>query len=160
MSASSALRRRAAQLARYATTSVVATGTSLLILTALVAGGVMRPAPANVVATLAGIVPSFEMNRRWVWGVTGRPSVRRQILPFVALSLTGLVLSTLAVGAAGAVAERAGWGRGETAVVSIVANLAAFGTVWIAQFVILDRRLFKQAVAGLDDADEVPALVR
>ena len=66
MTTAVAVRRRAAQLARYASTSVVATTTSLLVLTALVGSGALRPAPANVVATLAGIVPSFELNRRWV----------------------------------------------------------------------------------------------
>jgi len=143
MTSSAALRRRAAQLMRYATTSLVATATSLLILSALVASDTMRPAPANVIATLAGIVPSFEMNRRWVWGISGKPSIRRQILPFVALSFAGLLLSTLAVGIVGDVAEHAGWSPGATAVFSVVANLAAFGVVWIVQFVVLDRLLFK-----------------
>jgi putative flippase GtrA len=71
MTSSAAVRRRIAQLVRYATTSVVATTISLLVLTALVGSATMRPAPANVVATLAGVVPSFELNRRWVWDAGG-----------------------------------------------------------------------------------------
>lgn len=65
------------------------------------------------------------------------------MIPFVALSFAGLALSTLAVGAVGHVAAGAGWSPGTTAVAAVVANLAAFGTVWVAQFVILDRLLFK-----------------
>ena len=63
-------------------------------------------------------------------------------------SVGGLVLSTAAVAAAGAVAVGGGWSPGATAVAAIAANLAAFGTVWIAQFVVLDRVLFGRVHAG------------
>ena len=147
MTASARLRRRAAQLVRYAATSVVATTTSMSILTVLVASGTMRPAPANVVATAAGIVPSFELNRRWVWGVSGKPSFRRQIAPFVGLTLAGMILSTVVVGMVGDIAEHSGWSHGVTAMFAVVANLAAWGAVWIVQFIVLDRLLFKPVVA-------------
>ena len=136
-------RRRLAQLIRYGMVSAIATTTSLAILTGLVASDTMRPAPANVTATLVGMLPSFELNRRWVWGGQGRPSVRRQMVPFAVLSLIGLLLSTAAVGAAGRLAFDAGWSSDATAVVSAIANLGAFGVVWIAQFFILDRLLFR-----------------
>jgi putative flippase GtrA len=155
LTGSAALRRRVAQLVRYAATSVVATTASLLTLTALIASAAMRPAPANVVATLVGTVPSFELNRRWVWSVSGRPSLRRQVLPFLGLTFAGLALSTLAVGAAGGLAERADLGHGETALFAAAANLAAFGTVWVIQFVVLDRLLFKPVLAT--PVDQVPA---
>ena len=92
-----ALRRRAGQLVRYGAVSVIATGTSLVTLTALVGTRLLAPAAANIVATCVGMVPSFELNRRWVWRRTGRPSLTRQILPSVVLSLAGLFLSTAAV---------------------------------------------------------------
>jgi putative flippase GtrA len=137
------LRRRLAQLIRYGMVSAIATATSLAILTGLVASDTMRPAPANITATLVGMIPSFELNRRWVWGGVGRPSVRRQLVPFMVLSLIGLLLSTAAVGAAGRLAVDAGWSNEATAVASAIANLAAFGSVWVAQFFILDRVLFR-----------------
>jgi putative flippase GtrA len=138
----SPLRRRLGQLVRYGTVSAIATTTSLVILTGLVATAVVRPAPANVVATLAGMVPSFELNRRWVWGGRGRPSLRRQILPFAVLSLSGLVLSTAAVAVVGRYALAASWSAATTALAAALANVAAFGTVWVVQFFVLDRLLF------------------
>jgi putative flippase GtrA len=137
------LRRRLSQLIRYGMVSAIATTTSLAILTGLVATDTMRPAPANVTATLVGMIPSFELNRRWVWGGQGRPSVRRQMVPFAVLSLIGLLLSTAAVGAAGRLATDAGWSSDATAVAAALANLVAFGTVWVAQFFVLDRLLFR-----------------
>ena len=49
---------------------------------------------ANVVATAVGTVPSFELNRRWVWGKTGAGRCSPRSGPFAALSFAGLVLST------------------------------------------------------------------
>ena len=91
------------RLTRYSAVSFVATATSLVTLGVLV-GLVHLPATwSNIVATAVGTVPSFELNRRWVWRSTGRRSVFGQIMPFCALSFTGLVASTLAVGMTAAV---------------------------------------------------------
>ncbi|MCU1504659.1 MAG: hypothetical protein JWM12_4013 [Ilumatobacteraceae bacterium] len=157
MTNSPTLRRRIAQLIRYGTVSAISTTASLTVLTLLVASSTMRPAPANVAATIVGTIPSFELNRRWVWGGVGRPSVRRQVAPFLALTLIGLLLSTAAVGAAGRLATDAGWSSDATAFAAVIANLAAFGSVWIAQFFILDRLLFRPlpVVAPVTVPDQV-----
>ena len=87
-----------ARLVRYSAVSVVSTTTSLLTLGVLVGLAATPAVWANVVATAVGTVPSFELNRRWVWRAGGRRSVLRQVVPFCALSATGLVVSTVAVG--------------------------------------------------------------
>jgi putative flippase GtrA len=143
-----ALRSRAAQVVRYGSVSVIATTTSLVVLTLLVGTKLLAPAAANVVATCAGMVPSFELNRRWVWRATGRPSVRRQVAPFVVLSLAGLFLSTAAVALMASYAADAGWSHAATTVAVTFANLASFGVLWIAQFIILDQFLFRRAAGA------------
>jgi hypothetical protein len=61
------LRARLAKLLRYAAVSAISTATSLTVLGLLV-GLLNAPAGwANVAATAIGTVPSFELNRRWVW---------------------------------------------------------------------------------------------
>ena len=142
---SAAQRARALQLLRYGSVSVIATTTSLAVLVALVATDTVTPVVANVIATFVGMVPSFELNRRWVWRAPGRPSVRRQVVPFIVLSLTGLALSTAAVHVAAGLTD--GWSRTAATVAVVAANLGAFGLVWIAQFVILDRVLFRHRPA-------------
>jgi len=159
MMSSIVLRRRFAQLMRYAATSVVATMTSMLPLAALISSGAMRPVSANVIATLAGTFPSFELNRRWVWNQSGRPSFRRQVLPFVSLTFAGLALSTVLVAGITRVADRADLGHGELAVLAVMANLVGFGIVWVIQFIVLDRLLFKPAaVQPATPAANVPTL--
>jgi len=86
-----------AKLIRYAAVSAVSTVTALTLLGLLVG---LAGAPAgwsNAFATAAATVPSFELNRRWVWGARPGRSLLRQAGPFFALSLSGLALSTLTV---------------------------------------------------------------
>lgn len=134
---------RMGQWLRYGTVSLVATATSLTVLGVLVSTTTMPAGIANVIATSAGTVPSFELNRRWVWRRTGRRSLRAELAPFWILSFTGLALSTLTVSLAAAWADGAGLeGTARTALVEL-ANVVAWGSLWIAQFVILDRFLFR-----------------
>ena len=88
---------RMAQLLRYSAVSGISTVTSLTILGVLVGLFGVDAVLANVLATAVGTVPSFELNRRWVWFDQSQRSVLRQITPFCTLSFAGLVISTLTV---------------------------------------------------------------
>ncbi|HTT88727.1 MAG TPA: GtrA family protein [Acidimicrobiales bacterium] len=130
------------KLSRYAAVSLISTTVTLSLLGLLVYTKTLSPGWANVVATAAGTVPSFELNRRWVWAKTTRRSLVKEMLPFCALSFSGLGLSTLAVKLAAAWAAGAGFGPGVIALVSQAANLATFGSLWVLQYFLLDRVLF------------------
>ncbi len=134
-------RRRGAQLLRYSGASAVATTTSLTVLGLLVGVGHLPAVLANVVATAVGTVPSFELNRRWVWRRRGGAAGLRQVVPFCALSAAGLALSTVAVRVASAVTAGSGDGWHTLAVEG--ANAAAYGSLWVLQFFVLDRVLFR-----------------
>ncbi len=139
------------RLMKYSAVSVVATATSLVVLGILV-GLVDLPATwSNVIATAVGTVPSFELNRRWVWGATGRRSLLGQIVPFCALSGTGLVVSTVAVGMAAS--HTAGWSHWSHTVAVLTANIAAYGTLWLVQYQMLDRVLFRTGDRGRAQVD-------
>jgi len=131
------------KLLRYAAVSAIATALSLTILGVLVATGATTAGWANLIATGVGTVPSFELNRRWVWGKRGSRSIAAEIGPFCALSFAGLALSTIAVSGASRWASGDGLGVGARTLVAEVANVATFGTLWVGQFVILDRVLFR-----------------
>jgi len=134
---------RVRQLLRYSMVSVISTTVSLSVLGTLVATRALTPGWANVVATGAGIGPSFELNRRWVWHKEGRRSLAAEIGPFCVLSFVGLALSTLAVHVAAGWAADLGLGTNLRTAAVEAANLAAFGSVWVAQFVVLDRLVFR-----------------
>ena len=130
------------RLSRYAAVSAISTGVTLSLLGLLVYTRALSPGWANVVATAAGTVPSFELNRRWVWGKRTRRSLTKEVVPFCALSFSGLGLSTIAVKVAATWATGAGWGPGAVALVSQAANLMTFGSLWVVQYFLLDRVLF------------------
>lgn len=95
---------------------------------------------ANVTAVCAAAGPAYWVNRRWVWSRTDRHSVGREVLPFWAYNLAGLGLSTLLVSAV----EQ--WHPSAAAV--SLANIAAFGSLWVGKFVLLDRVLFARPGCG------------
>ncbi len=133
----------------------VSIGTTLLsavILVALTIGFGVPAGEANVVAVVCGIVPSYIGNRYWVWNLRGQHSVAREIAPFWALSLAGLALSTIAVARVDVATRQ--WSGALRSIALPVANLSAFGALWIVQFVVLDRFLFRPHPSPVGSAAE------
>jgi putative flippase GtrA len=135
--------RHPAQLLRYAAVSAISTSISLTILGSLVATNAVTAGWANVIATAVATVPSFELNRRWVWARQGRRSLHKEAGPYFALTFAGLGLSTLAVSVATGIVTAHHAGTATRTGVALAANLAGFGTVWVVQYVILDKVLFR-----------------
>jgi len=130
------------KLLRYAAVSAVTTTISQTILAVLVATRTTGAVTANVIATMVGTVPSFELNRRWVWNKHGRRSLGGEMLPFAVLSAAGLGLSSLAVAIASHFVEH--WSMTTRTLTIQLASVTAFGIVWLVQFVLLDKVLFKR----------------
>jgi putative flippase GtrA len=150
--ASQSRRTRLRRFIRYGSVSAISTTVSLVVLGVLV-GGLAFPAIwANVISTAVGTVPSFELNRRWVWAHNGQRSLLRQALPFGLLSFSGLILSTLAVHLASD-ATRHSTRFVHTATVEI-AVIGSYGVLWLLQFVLCDRILFRQPATARDRDDE------
>jgi putative flippase GtrA len=144
------------KLIRYAAVSAISTTVSLTILGTLVATGTTTAGWANVIATAAGTVPSFELNRRWVWNRRGPRSVMREAVPFCVLSFSGLGLSTVVVSLAAGWATAAGLGVVARTTAAEMANVATFGALWVLQYLILDRVLFaprREASAALSSME-------
>ena len=122
---------------------VVSSGLSVAAgqLTLAVCFGLLRwPAEAsNLVAFVAGGLVSYMLNRRWTWRRSGRSHVWREIAPFWAIAVAGLVASTLAVGFADDHAELVTASRTGQTVVVMAAALGAYGLLWIVKFIVLDR---------------------
>jgi putative flippase GtrA len=131
------------KLVRYAAVSVIATAVSLSILGILVASRTVSAGWANVIATGIGTIPSFELNRRWVWRKAGQRSLLAEVGPFSVLSFAGLALSTLAVSLAAHWASTHGFTNTGRTLVAEAANVSTFAALWLAQYAILDRVLFR-----------------
>ena len=137
-----------ARPARYAASSAAATIVTLGLLGLLVGSRALSAGPANVVATAAGTVLAFVLNRRWVWSRRGRVSVGREIVPFWLLAFGRLGASTAAVSLAGRVAADWRWGTGPTTLLTELASLTTFAVLWIVQYAVLDRFVFADRGTG------------
>jgi putative flippase GtrA len=127
------------KLLRYAAVSAVSVGITQTLLVALHVRLGWSPTTANVWAVSLAAAPSYLLNRRWVWRVTGDHSLTREVLPFWASAFAGLVLSTVIVGIAAQYSA--------SPLVANGANLSAFGSLWVLKFLWLDRLLFAPRLA-------------
>jgi putative flippase GtrA len=136
------------RVVRYGSVSAISTTISLVILGLLV-GVVGFPAIwANVIATGIATVPSFALNRRWVWAQHGQRSILRQAIPYALLSFAGLVISTFAVHLASHATVHSTRVLHTGAVE--MANVGSYGALWMVQFVLCDRVLFPHRVPTAD----------
>ncbi len=129
---------------RCLSVSVGTTVLSAVVLVTLAVGFGVPAGGASLLANGCGIPPSYLCNRRWVWRRTGRGDLAREVVPFWTLSLAALVVSTWFVAYVGKItAALPVAGR---AIALPGANIGVFATLWIAQFVILDRLIFRNRV--------------
>lgn len=142
------------RLARYFAASLIATGTSMVVLGALIAFRITSPAIAGVVATGAGAIPSFELKRAWVWNKRGPREMGREVSVFWAMSIAGLLVSSIAVAFATHRAEAAGLSTLARTLTAQIAYLAASGTLWLGQYVVLDKFLFGARPASVVVTDD------
>ena len=141
------VRARYEKQIRYSMVSVVAviTGQTTLILCSAVLD--MPPVWANVTSVMIGTIPSYLLNRAWVWGKRGSHHFWREVAPFWFIALLGLGFSTLLVHFASQ------WS--DATIVVMAANLTAFGILWVAKYLFLDAVLFKiEDIVDPEEEDE------
>ncbi len=144
------------KIVRYTTVSAISALTSLVILTIIY--GVLRlwsEVVSTLIANLLAGIPSYLLNRRWVWGKSGRSHLWREILPFWVMSVTGIGFALYTASLAQQFANTHHLHHLARTVLVVGANVAAFGILWLLKFLILNR-LFAQ-VADAEVGKEVDA---
>ena len=133
----------------YSLVSVISVAVSQVVL--IVCHGVLDISAevSNVIAVAAGTVPSYSLNRRWVWGKSTKSHLWKEVVPFWVLSFIGLVFSTVVV----AVVEN----YNDTTLAISAANLGAFGVLWVGKFLLLHYVLFKDHHVPTEDDIVIPA---
>lgn len=120
----------------YSAVSVIAVVVSQITLVICHAGFGMSAIWSNIIAVAAGTIPSYELNRSWVWGKTTKSHLWKEVVPFWVMSFIGLVFSTVVV----AIVEK----HNDSTIAIQGANLFAFGVLWVGKFLILHYVLFKE----------------
>ncbi len=137
---------------KYATVSVIAVAVNSLFLAFTY--GVLKwsDTTSNIVAVSVSAVPSYYLNRSWVWGKNGRSHLLKEVAPFWAMAFIGLVFSTWAVHFAGDHADDITSSHLVKTAIVMAANLAAFGVLWVGKFIIMNKVLFVHHPEDLPEA--------
>jgi putative flippase GtrA len=122
------------KFACYSAVSAVSVPVSQLVLWICFGVLDMAAVTSNVIAVACGALPSYALNRRWVWRKVGSHSISREVVPFWMYTFLGLALSTVFV----AIADRV-WG---TNLSVAIASMSGFATLWISKFLLLEHVLF------------------
>jgi putative flippase GtrA len=83
------------RVARFAIASMVAATTSAIVFPILYVAGASTTV-CSVCAFVAGAIPNWTMNRKWTWKVEGRVAFGREILAYILVSASTLVVLSLA----------------------------------------------------------------
>lgn len=128
------------KLLRYTSASVI---TTLVSLGAVSAFYGFRIIPGVIWATLVGnvvgMVPAYNLNRRWTWGKSGRSSFRTEVAPFLAMSILGIAFSQLGAFWARHEVNAHHWSHLANTGLVAGANLFCFALFWILKLIVFNR---------------------
>ena len=130
---------------RYTMVSVVSTVFGFTVL-GIVFGALhlWTEVPTAIFANVVGIVPMYYLNRSWVWEKTGPSHWRREVLPFWAVSVCGILLSVVAAEVARHISIAHHFSHTEATALLLTVTLAVFGFLWVFKFLVFSR-LFRVA---------------
>jgi len=103
-----------------------------------------------VIASAVAAVPSYVLNRRWVWGASSRSHFLKEVLPFWVMFAIGLGFATLASILAAAAADDVSH-LAKTFIV-VGSSIFAYGVLWIVKYVVMNKILFAHHEQDLEPA--------
>ncbi len=143
------------KLTRYSMVSVISTIVSQGSL--FITFGVLRlwsAVPANVFANALATVPSYYLDRWWVWGKSGKSHLLKEVIPFWTMSFAGMALSMWTVWLASRWSVDHHYAHLLEAVFVNGANLFAFAVLWLVKFFLINKMFHVSPV--VEDSEEQP----
>jgi putative flippase GtrA len=128
------------RFSRYTAGSAICFGVSELVFVALFAPGFLGSKGAAIVASIAGIIPGYFLNRSWTWGRKGKSDFWREVVPYWATALVSTALAALGTGAANDIF--ADEPRGMRTLINAAAYMLVYGVLFIAKYIVFHRWLF------------------
>jgi putative flippase GtrA len=127
---------------RYAAVSVIAIAVSLV--TNTLCYGVLRwdKTPSQLAAFVTSTIPSYYLNRAWVWRKNGKSSLHKEVIPFWAIGIIQLAISLAFVRWAQGVVENATDSHGIRTIGFLFNNLCIYGVMWVGKFMFFNKILF------------------
>jgi putative flippase GtrA len=125
------------KMMRYALGSVVSFGVSEITLVVLFAPHILGARGSSLIASVAGLIPGYFLNRNWAWGRRGRSDMWREVVPYWVTVVVTAIVAALSIGAVNsAVADMS---RPVRTVLNALTYLAVYGFFFVVKFALFER---------------------
>jgi putative flippase GtrA len=128
------------KMIRYTLVSVISALTSLVLI--IITYGVLRlgtEVACTLVSNILAGIPSYFLNRQWVWKKGGKSHLWREVVPFWALSIAGILFALFTSALAQHFSNTHHLQHLARTVLVVGANIAAFGILWVLKFLVFNR---------------------
>jgi putative flippase GtrA len=134
----SLLQRR---VTKFAIASLVAAATSAVVFSLLYVLGASTTV-CSITAFVAGAIPNWTINRKWTWKVQGGVSFGREILAYVVISASTLVLLSLATAWTDQQVQGIPEGHGLRVVLVTGSYFAVLALLYAVRFFLYEKWIF------------------
>ncbi|MBX6773184.1 MAG: GtrA family protein [Chloroflexi bacterium] len=125
---------------RYTAGSAICFVVSELTFVVLFAPHILGAKSSSVVASVAGIIPGYWLNRTWTWGRRHRSDFWREVVPYWVTAVLSAAFAALAIGAVNAATMNDN--RAVRTVLNAATYMAVYGLVFVGKYLLFDRVLF------------------
>ncbi len=132
---------KAGRVTRYTIGSIIALATSIVVFAVLYVAGVGTTA-CSIAAFVAGAIPNWILNRRWAWRVKGRVSFGREIVGYIAVSITALIASSAATAWTNARVQSIPAHHGVRVILVTASYVAVQGILFALKFAVYEHWVF------------------
>jgi len=106
---------------------------------------------ATLTGNVIGMLPAYQLNRRWTWGKKGRSLFRLEVLPFLIMSLLGIAFAQLGAWFAKDEVGSHHWSHlANTGLVAGI-NLVAFAVFWVLKLIVFNRIFHVHPLEQMDE---------
>lgn len=125
---------------RYTIGSVICFGISEIVFVAMFWPHLLGARGASAIASIAGVIPGYFLNRTWTWGRKGRSDLWREVVPYWTTALVSTATAAIVTGAANT--AFAGEPRGTRTVINAASYMVTYGALFVIKYVIFHKWLF------------------
>jgi putative flippase GtrA len=125
---------------RYSMVSLISALISIVLIT--ITYGILRLGSEVVCTLISNIlagIPNYFLNRRWVWKKGGRSHLWREVVPFWAMSIAGILFAIFTASLAQHFSNTHHLQHLARTVVVVGANIVGFGILWVLKFLVFNR---------------------
>lgn len=127
---------------RYAAVSAVAIVVSLATLGFCYGVLHLSAAWSQTIAVVVSTIPSYYLNRAWVWGKNGKSHLWKEVVPFWVISIAQYLISVAVINFGERHVIAATDSKALQTLGLQVISLFTYGVMWIAKFALFNKVLF------------------